>query len=127
VKDRVHVLIGGHDDKRGGENAAAVRQCVQGTGSGRVRRGGGLGGQGGDVARHQRQRRTPLASIGAGSRRGRWVGYDDVRTRRAGGAWQGELATRCTRRVASRHDTVAITWPSAALAELAAFTRELLR
>src|SRR5688572_11977947 len=64
-KDRVHVGIGGHDDKREREDAAAVRGAVQSDGAGSVRRAWDVGGAGGDVARHQRQRRAPLAATGA--------------------------------------------------------------
>jgi len=64
-KDRVHVGIGGHDDKREREETAAVRVAVQGDGAGAMRRAGHVGRAGGDVARHQRQRRASMAAIGS--------------------------------------------------------------
>jgi hypothetical protein len=69
VKDRVHVAIGGHDAKRqthfGTEIEAALQPGAAGAGAGGVQRSRRIDREGGDVARHQRQRRAPLATAGA--------------------------------------------------------------
>ena len=78
MKDGVHVSIGGHDDKREEEDAASLRRGLQDADPGRVRCAWGVGCQGGDVARHQRQRRAPLATAGARSGHGVQAGSAGV-------------------------------------------------